>query len=134
MRHASFVANADAVQAFGTTDQFTAEYLSKMAGTATVFHQSQSSGRSRGKHSSRSSSAGATETGRPLVTPDELRRLGRVLCWDSQTSTFVVHLVGFNGQIDEAYRATYGGSPYLGAMISDRARGATIRVSPRAGG
>ena len=39
-----------------------------------------------------------------------------------------------NGQIDEAYRATYGGSPYLGAMISDRARGATIRVSPRAGG
>ena len=29
----SFVANADAVQAFGTTDQFTAEYLSKMAGT-----------------------------------------------------------------------------------------------------
>ncbi len=73
----SFVANSDVVQAFGTTDQFTAEYLSKMAGTATVFHQSQSSGRSRGKHSSRSSSAGATETGRPLVTPDELRRLGR---------------------------------------------------------
>jgi type IV secretion system protein VirD4 len=73
----SFVANSDVVQAFGTTDQFTAEYLSKMAGTATVFHQSQSSGRSRGKHSSRSSSAGATETGRPLVRPDELRRLGR---------------------------------------------------------
>ena len=73
----SFVANSDAVQAFGTTDQFTAEYLSKMAGTATVFHQSQSSGRSRGKHTSRSQSAGATETGRPLVTPDELRRLGR---------------------------------------------------------
>ena len=73
----SFVANSDAVQAFGTTDQFTAEYLSRMAGTSTVFHQSQSSGRSRGKHTSRSQSAGATETGRPLVTPDELRRLGR---------------------------------------------------------
>ena len=73
----SFVANADAVQAFGTTDQFTAEYLSKMAGTATVFHQSQSSGRSRGKHPSRSQSAGATETSRPLITPDELRRLGK---------------------------------------------------------
>ena len=72
----SFVANADAVQAFGTTDQFTAEYLSKMAGTATVFHRSQSSGRSRGKHTSRSASAGMTETARPLVTPDELRRLG----------------------------------------------------------
>ncbi|MGB3544433.1 type IV secretory system conjugative DNA transfer family protein, partial [Rubrivirga sp.] len=73
----SFVANADAVQAFGTTDQFTAEYLSKMAGTATVFHRSQSSGRSRGKHASRSQSAGATETSRPLITPDELRRLGK---------------------------------------------------------
>ncbi len=73
----SFVANSDAVQAFGTTDQFTAEYLSKMAGTATVFHQSQTAGRSRGKHTSRSLSTGATETSRPLITPDELRRLGR---------------------------------------------------------
>lgn len=39
-----------------------------------------------------------------------------------------------NDQIDEAYRAKHSGSPYLGAMISDRARGATVRVSPRAGG
>lgn len=34
-------------------------------------------------------------------------------------------------RIDEAYRARYGGSPYLGAMISDRARAATVRISPR---
>ena len=73
----SFVANSDALQAFGTTDQFTAEYLSKMAGTATVFHHSQSSGRNRGKNTSRSVGAGASETARPLVTPDELRRLGK---------------------------------------------------------
>ncbi|MDT7858196.1 type IV secretory system conjugative DNA transfer family protein [Rubrivirga sp. S365] len=72
----SFVANSDAIQAFGTTDQFTAEYLSKMAGTATVFHFSQSAGRSRGKHTSRSAGAGTSETSRPVITPDELRRLG----------------------------------------------------------
>ena len=73
----SFVANADVLQAFGTTDQFTAEYLSKMAGTATVFDQSAGTGRSRGKHTSRSSNLSSRETSRALVTPDELRRLGR---------------------------------------------------------
>ena len=71
----TFIANADVVQAFGTTDQFTAEYLSKMAGTATVFDRSTGSGRSRGKRTSRSSNVGSRETGRPLATPDELRRL-----------------------------------------------------------
>ena len=71
----TFVANSDVVQAFGTTDQFTAEYLSKMAGTATVFDRSTGSGRSRGKRTSRSSNVGSRETGRPLATPDELRRL-----------------------------------------------------------
>ncbi len=72
----SFVANADVVQAFGVTDQFTAEYLSKMAGTATVFDRSTGSGRSRGKQTSRSTNVGSRETARALVTPDELRRLG----------------------------------------------------------
>ena len=71
----TFVANSDVVQAFGTTDQFTAEYLSKMAGTATVFDRSTGSGRSRGRQTSRSSNVGSRETGRPLATPDELRRL-----------------------------------------------------------
>ena len=71
----TYVANSDVVQAFGTTDQFTAEYLSKMAGTATVFDRSTGSGRSRGKRTSRSSNVGSRETGRPLATPDELRRL-----------------------------------------------------------
>ena len=36
-----------------------------------------------------------------------------------------------NDRIDEAYRAKYAESPYLNAMISDRARDATIRVLPR---
>lgn len=33
-------------------------------------------------------------------------------------------------RIDAAYRAKYGASPYLGAMISERARAATVRISP----
>ena len=36
-----------------------------------------------------------------------------------------------NDRIDDAYRAKYGGSPYLGSMIGPRARSATVRVMPR---
>ncbi|TGE22715.1 DUF2255 family protein [Hymenobacter metallicola] len=36
-----------------------------------------------------------------------------------------------NDAIDAAYRAKYHGSPYLGAMVSARARAATVRVVPR---
>ncbi len=35
-----------------------------------------------------------------------------------------------NDRIDDAYRAKYNGSAYLDAMISARARAATVRVSP----
>ena len=34
-------------------------------------------------------------------------------------------------RIDDAYRAKYKGSPFLGAMTGTRARGATIQVVPR---
>ena len=33
--------------------------------------------------------------------------------------------------VDDAYRAKYRGSPYLGPMIGARARSATVRVVPR---
>ena len=73
----TFVANTDVVQAFGTTDQFTAEYLSKMAGTRTVFSHGATMGKSRSRGKSRSSGrsegASTSEHGRPLVMPDELR-------------------------------------------------------------
>lgn len=39
-----------------------------------------------------------------------------------------------NDRIDEAYRAKYGGSPYLAPMISDRARSATVKITPRSPG
>jgi hypothetical protein len=35
-----------------------------------------------------------------------------------------------NDLIDEAYRAKYRGSPYLGAMIGPRARSATVAITP----
>ena len=35
-----------------------------------------------------------------------------------------------NNRIDAAYRAKYGGSPYLSPMIGPRARSATVRVTP----
>ena len=36
-----------------------------------------------------------------------------------------------NDRIDDAYRAKYGGSPYLKPMIAARARSATVRIMPR---
>ena len=36
-----------------------------------------------------------------------------------------------NDPVDEAYRAKYRSSPYLGSMIGARARAATVRITPR---
>ena len=39
--------------------------------------------------------------------------------------------MGLNNLIDDAYRKKYSNSPYLGAMISNRARAATIKIIPK---
>jgi len=36
-----------------------------------------------------------------------------------------------NDLVDDAYRAKYQGSPYLGAMIGARARSAAVKIMPR---
>ena len=36
-----------------------------------------------------------------------------------------------NDRIDDAYRAKYRSSPYLGSMIGPKARAATVRITPR---
>lgn len=36
-----------------------------------------------------------------------------------------------NDRIDDAYKVKYKGSPYLKPMIGDRARSATVKVTPR---
>ncbi len=35
-----------------------------------------------------------------------------------------------NDRIDDAYRAKYSGSPYLDPMVSERARSATVKITP----
>jgi hypothetical protein len=36
-----------------------------------------------------------------------------------------------NKAIDEAYKKKYGDSPYLPAMISDRSKAATVKITPQ---
>jgi type IV secretion system protein VirD4 len=77
----TFLANADVLQAFGTNDWDTAEYLSKMTGDATIFVSgtNQSRGVSRGRQSQRQEGAAlsVSERNRRLLLPDEVRRLPR---------------------------------------------------------
>lgn len=77
----SLLANAAVLQAFGTNDLATADYLSRRTGQATVLAagENRSSGQSFGqtwlptRQSGRNLSA--SETGRPLLLPDEILRL-----------------------------------------------------------
>lgn len=80
---ATFLANAEVIQAYGTNDLDTAEYLSRLTGDATVAVESEnrSAGVSRGKHANwqRGTAVTISEQGRRLLTPDEVRRLPRDL-------------------------------------------------------
>ena len=38
---------------------------------------------------------------------------------------------GMNHAVDEVYSKKYSGSPYLSSMVSDRARAATVKISPK---
>ena len=77
----TFLANVDLLQAFGTSDWDTAEYLSKMTGESTIqiATENRSTGISRGRNAHRQQGAGwsTAETGRRLLFPDEVRRLPR---------------------------------------------------------
>ncbi|HVR07460.1 MAG TPA: type IV secretory system conjugative DNA transfer family protein [Thermoanaerobaculia bacterium] len=77
----TLLANTRVKQAFGTADEATAEYLSRLTGQATVRVETQN--QSRGTTSGRtwlpqrqqSSAQNFGETGRRLLLPDEVRRL-----------------------------------------------------------
>ena len=75
----TFLSNVAVLQAFGTNDWDTAEYLSKMTGETTIHVESEneSSGVSRGAHPNRQLGAALSpsEKGRRLLFPDEVRRL-----------------------------------------------------------
>jgi type IV secretion system protein VirD4 len=76
----TFLANSDVLQAFGVNDAETAEWLSKLTGDATIRVQSESrtsgasSGRGGGGHQE-STGETASERGRRLIMPDEVRRM-----------------------------------------------------------
>ncbi|MEL7533915.1 MAG: type IV secretory system conjugative DNA transfer family protein [Bacteroidota bacterium] len=61
----NFIGNSAVIQAFGVNDQTTAEYFSKMAGTTSIptYKDQRQRGLPQGS------------TGRPLLSPDEIRRL-----------------------------------------------------------
>ena len=63
------------------------------------------------------------------------QRAGRI---QAAGETFDVAFEPVTGQINEAidaaYQAKYTKSPYLMPMVSERARAATVRVTPRAAG
>ncbi|HWG35482.1 MAG TPA: type IV secretory system conjugative DNA transfer family protein, partial [Gemmatimonadaceae bacterium] len=77
----TFLANVELLQAFGTSDWDTAEYVSKMTGEATIHvaTENRSTGVSRGRNAHRQQGAGwsTAEAGRRLLFPDEVRRLPR---------------------------------------------------------
>ena len=63
------------------------------------------------------------------------QKAGRIIAAGMTKEVAFEVLVGkgdgrINDEIDEAYRAKYGGSPYLKPMIGNRARGATVRIVP----
>jgi hypothetical protein len=60
------------------------------------------------------------------------RKAGRITAAGMTKEVTFEPVVGpINDRIDDAYRAKYRGSPYLGPMIGARARSATIKVMPR---
>jgi len=77
----TFLANIELLQAFGTSDWDTAEYMSKMTGEATIHvaSENRSTGVSRGRNAHRQHGVGRStaEAGRRLLFPDEIRRLPR---------------------------------------------------------
>jgi type IV secretion system protein VirD4 len=90
----TFVGNAQAVTCFGVMDNFTAEYVSKFLGTATIEQTNiqTSTGKSVGPYQpgqdfltsrttrSTSTSTSTSTMSRPLLHPDEVRALGADAC------------------------------------------------------
>ncbi|MGH7619767.1 MAG: type IV secretory system conjugative DNA transfer family protein, partial [Gemmatimonadaceae bacterium] len=107
----TFLANVDLLQAFGTSDWDTAEYLSKMTGEATiqVATENESTGISRGRNAHRQQGAGwsTAETARRLLLPDEVRRLPRnqQVLFIKGTPPLLTERVNYLTEIDFADRA-----------------------------
>jgi type IV secretion system protein VirD4 len=102
----TLLANVKVLQAFGTADQFTADYLSRLSGQATV--RTHGSNRSRGStsagnwwlpHQQQSAAEQLGEAGRALLLGDEVRRMaaGRQLLFVSGTEPMMTGRVDYRG-------------------------------------
>jgi hypothetical protein len=60
------------------------------------------------------------------------QKAGQVTVAGQTTDVSFEQVTGeINDRIDAAYDAKYSSSPYLKPMIGDRARAATVRISPK---
>jgi type IV secretion system protein VirD4 len=82
----TFIANSTALTCYGAMDQSTAEEISKMLGTGTVEYKTHSetigtnTSADGTLNTSKSQNTSVNMTGRPLLMPDEVRRLRADLC------------------------------------------------------
>jgi len=113
----SILANATVLQAFGTNDVQTAEYLSRRSGQTTVLSASEN--RSTGQSFNRpilstrqsSEAHSSTESARPLLTPDEILRLdsSKQLLFLSGADPLLVDRANYLR--DTLFRGTYSPNP-----------------------
>ena len=60
------------------------------------------------------------------------QKAGRVIAAGMTREVIFEQVQGeINIQIDEAYKAKYGNSPFLSSMVSNRAKAATVRIVPK---
>jgi type IV secretion system protein VirD4 len=113
----SLLANAAVLQAFGTNDLATADYLSRRTGQATVLAagENRSRGQSYGRAWLPTRQSGlnlsASETGRPLLLPDEILRLdpGEQLLLIAGREPLLVERVNYLR--DPEFRGAYAPNP-----------------------
>jgi len=113
----SILANAAVLQAFGTNDVKTAEYLSRRTGQATVWTSSEN--RTTGQSLShnlmptqqRGTAQSTSETGRPLLMPDEIMRMDqrRELLFLTGYAPLLVDRVNYLR--DPEFAARFGSNP-----------------------
>jgi hypothetical protein len=60
------------------------------------------------------------------------QKAGRIMAAGTTKDVVFAPVEGpINDRIDEAYRTKYRESPYLAPMVAERARSATIKITPR---
>ena len=60
------------------------------------------------------------------------QKAGRIIAVGVTKDVLFEPIEGPNSDaIDDAYRAKYHNSPYLSSMVSERARAATVKITPR---